>query len=393
VIVDRLVHRLAGELTDQGVLSDPAWRAAFFRVPRHKFIPDWIWTEPEGSDKYTAVCRTTDPDVWWQAVYRDDYVVTQVDDGRHPAPGVVGDLSTSSASMPSLVFRMLAELALSDGMRVLEIGTGTGYNAALLCARLGSEQVVTVEVDPELARQGEEAIASMGLLPTVVTGDGADGYAPGAPYDRVLATCAVQRVPYAWVEQIKPGGQILTPWGTAYHNGGLLSLEKDKDGTASGVFVGSSSFMWLRSQRVPFGRVRDFIHDEEKADRTTTNLDPCSVTDDDAAEFAIGLRVPNCQPRVFWADDVSGEFTLWLLDPDSDSWASVDYEPDATAYAVEQYGTRRLWDEVEAAHCWWVEADQPGRERFGITVTAEGQHVRLDDRRLAPIRRIPSASA
>ncbi|GAA4053999.1 hypothetical protein [Actinomadura miaoliensis] len=77
----------------------------------------------------------------------------------------------------------------------------------------------------------------------------------------------------------------------------------------------------------------------------------------------------------------SGEVTVWLLDnrgPGTGSWASVEYEPGADEYTVEQAGDRRLWDETEAAYLWWLRVGRPGRERFGMTVTLTGQNIWLD---------------
>ncbi len=369
---------LAEELTSVGVL-DTKWRDAFFRAPRHLFVPDRVWRE--ANDDYAPLIRSEEPEAWWEAVYSDQYIVTQVDDGREPEPGQIGDVPTSSASMPSLAFWMLRELDVPDRARVLEIGTGTGYNAALLVARVGSENVTTIEVDTDIAEQARSALAKAGFHPAVIAGDGANGYPPNAPYDRVIATCSVQRVPYAWIDQTNPGGVIITPWGTAYHNNALVRLECDNSGRAQGPFVGGLAFMWLRSDRVPRGRLRDFVHheDEEDVEKSTTEVDPDNVFGEEHAEFAIGVQVPGCQHRVHYADDDSGEFTLWLLDPDSGSWASVDYERDASVYAVHQHGPRRLWNEVEGAYRWWLTAGRPERERFGLTVTPHGQTVWLDD--------------
>ncbi|MGH3909220.1 MAG: hypothetical protein ACRDRM_00145 [Pseudonocardiaceae bacterium] len=138
--------------------------------------------------------------------------------------------------------------------------------------------------------------------------------------------------------------------------------------------------MWLRSQRIHSGRLRDYIHQDDDAETSRTMLDPCRVWDDEHAEFAIGLRVPGCPHMVFGpgADDKTDEFTLWLFDG-AGSWASVDYEPEGTDYAVDQYGPRRLWGEVEAAYSWWDGLRRPERERFGLTVTPDRQTVWLDD--------------
>ncbi|MGH3799878.1 MAG: hypothetical protein ACRDTD_07070, partial [Pseudonocardiaceae bacterium] len=118
--------------------------------------------------------------------------------------------------------------------------------------RLGAHHVVSVEIDPAVAKHARHALAGAGYgAISVITGDGVDGYPPGAPYDRVISTVAAAEVPHAWVAQTRPGGLVLTPWGTAYYPGGLLALTVDRDGTATGRIVGPASFMWLRAQRIP----------------------------------------------------------------------------------------------------------------------------------------------
>ncbi|MCZ9339668.1 methyltransferase domain-containing protein, partial [Streptomyces sp. TRM76130] len=104
----------------------------------------------------------------------------------------------SSSSQPSLMALMLAELRVADGDRVLEIGAGTGYNAALLCHRLGDDGLVTtVDLDPEITDSARRHLDAAGYHPAVVTGDGARGVPGRAPYDRIIATCALPAVPRA----------------------------------------------------------------------------------------------------------------------------------------------------------------------------------------------------
>lgn len=90
-------------------------------------------------------------------------------------------MCTSSASKPDLVLSMLAALDVHDGHTVLEIGTGSGYNAALLAARLGAPSVTTVEIDPGLATSARAALVASGFPVTVLTGDGTQGYPANAP--------------------------------------------------------------------------------------------------------------------------------------------------------------------------------------------------------------------
>lgn len=105
--------------------------------------------------------------------------------------------------------RMLETLDVRDSDRVLEIGTGAGYNAALLCHRLGDRQVYSVDVEPDLVDAARSRLAALGYHPTLVCADGGLGLPEHAPYDRIIATCSVPRVPWSWVGQTKLDGVIL----------------------------------------------------------------------------------------------------------------------------------------------------------------------------------------
>src|SRR5690606_15871680 len=197
---------LAEELSAGGVIADPAWRAVFAVTPRHVFVPRFYaldeYNQPRvlrhGED---PACR----EEWLRQVYRNQVLVTHYRVVGTMPDGSQARVATSSASMPSLVARMLDRLAVADGHKVLEIGTGTGYNAALLCARLGDKQVTSIEVDPDAAAEAADHLHAAGWHPTLVAGDGAAGHPEAAPYDRIIATCAVDTIPPAWIEQLAGG--------------------------------------------------------------------------------------------------------------------------------------------------------------------------------------------
>lgn len=362
---------LARQLTEAGHLP-PSWRDAFIRVDRKRFIPDRVWVRGEGG--YEPVNRRTDPGRWNALVYDDRALVTQVEDD---GAAVTASVPSSSASMPRVVATMLDVLAVTDGMTVLEVGTGTGYNAALLAARLGDRHVVSVELDPRLADTARARLKDAGYAPTVVTGDGAQGWAARAPYDRVIATYALHSVPYALVAQTAPGGVIVLPWGTGLYNGVLLRLTVGEDGTAGGPVVGDCAFMWNRREapeRDVMATVRN--RHENDATKTRTGLDPRDVFGNEDAAFSAGVLVPDCRYAV--GHGLDGEFTVWLADRATGSWASVDYVPGAAGYDSHQHGPRRLWSEVESAYDWWRNAGSPERTRYGLTVTPTGQRLWLD---------------
>ena len=350
------------------------WMSTFTAVPRERFIPARIWVRGDGG--YHPVDRAQQPEQWHSLVYSDTALVTQVED---PPSAKVALTPSSSASMPRIVATMLDTLDVRDGQRVLEIGTGTGYNAALLAHRLGEQNVTSIEVDLQLADIARAALKTAGYAPTVITGDGAAGWPEGALYDRIIVTCALAEVPYPLVEQTAPGGLIVLPWGTGLYNGVLVRLtaQHSPDGPeASGPVTGGCAFMWMRAHAPADRDVMAAIHHPADARAGRTSLDPRRVLGDDDMAFTAGLLVPGCRYAVGHGPD--GEFTLWIADTTTGSWASVDYTPGATAYDIQQHGPRRLWVEVEAAYRWWTESGAPERTRYGLTVGPAGQHVWLD---------------
>jgi len=372
-----LLHqRLLNDLAASGTLSEP-WHETFAALPRHQFIPDTIWDDSTG--ELVPLRRANDSDRWLEAAYALDAVITQVDDGHPTGPGDCGRYITSSASRPDVVALMLAALDAQPGMRVLEIGTGTGYHAALLAHCLGAQNVTSVEIDPALAEHARSALAATGYPVTVITGDGAQGYPPHAPYDRIIATAAVHQVPYPWVAQTRPGGKILTPWANHYHNGALVCLTVQTDGTAQGRIVGNVAFMELREQRF-----RASI-DDEKCDETTahhshTSVAPSSVAGDYDASLAIGMKVPHCAPIYVSAQHYPDHCArLWFTDPRTQSWANLLHQPDTSTYPVHQSGPRNLWDEIETAYHWWLDAGRPSPQQWHITITPDAQHITLTE--------------
>jgi protein-L-isoaspartate(D-aspartate) O-methyltransferase len=392
-----LRRRMVDDLIGSGELV-PAWREAFATVPRHVFIPDVVWQEDEdlpAPADLVPLRRAEDPDAWLELAYGPDFVITQVDDGHPVGPQGRGHYATSSASMPAVVADMLAHLQVQPGMRVLEIGTGTGYNAALLACQLGAQNITTIEIDPGVAAHARQALANAGFSEvTVVTGDGAHGHPPSAPFDRVISTANVTQVPYAWVGQTRPGGRVLTPWGTPYYSGGLLCLTVAADGTACGGLVSKTSFMALRDQRTPRVSVHRCVHHEQDATTSRTKLHPYEVAGHYDVQIGIGIQVPHCTYLYQPPDTNSEEAILWFFDPWSSSWASLHHHPRqaAPSYRVRQLGSRRLFDEVETAYHRWRDAGSPTADQWSFTVTLQHQRISLTNTARHSLRQAPPRS-
>jgi protein-L-isoaspartate(D-aspartate) O-methyltransferase len=175
---DGMVDRLVG----RGVVREARVTGALRGVARHVFLPGVGVAEAYADE---AVALKADPDGVW----------------------------ISAASQPSMVAAMLGQLGVEPGQRVLEIGAGSGWHAALLAYLVGDRgRVTTVDVDEELAAGARERLVAAGWPGVVVRcGDGALGDPAGAPYDRIVATVGAHDVPDAWLEQLAPGGRLVVP--------------------------------------------------------------------------------------------------------------------------------------------------------------------------------------
>lgn len=209
-------HALADRLTASGDLTSPAMRAAVEDVPREEFLRPGVFLPDEDGRWRPATPASEGPEGWARLAYSDQSLVTQLDEHltADQAHGPVTGYPTSSSTLPATVVGMIEALDVERGVRVLEIGTGTGYSTALMCHALGDENVASVEVDPGVAARADAALEAVGYSAWTATGDGLLGHPHQAPYERVIATCSVRRIPYTWVRQTKPGGSILATVGT-----------------------------------------------------------------------------------------------------------------------------------------------------------------------------------
>jgi protein-L-isoaspartate O-methyltransferase len=360
------LRQLLDALTASGDLTDQAWRQALEAAPRHLFVPKVAWAvAPEGGYR---IDRDENPDAWLAAAYANYPVITQVNDGDADVDAGEGSW-TSSLSAPDVVLNFLHLLAPYEGDRVLEIGTGSGWTAGLLSARLGEENVTSIEIDPRVAEEAAANLKTAGFAPSLVVGDGAAGSPDDAPFDRVHVTCGVTDIPYTWLRQTRPGGLVAMPWMPAYEGGHKLTLTVVGDGTAVGRFHGGCGYMMMRAQR---GAAPAADGDRRE---TVTDVDPRRVLWAGwGCDVAVAGMLPDVSSRHEKREDGGFAVTVWT----SDSDATVRVQPGRREFLVEAAGPRDVWSEVVEAYRRWLMLGEPGRDRFGLTVTPDGQRVWLD---------------
>lgn len=343
---------LVQQLDERGLLT-PEWRAVWERTPRDGYLPEQVWRQDPDR------CRPVAASERAALVAADEPVVTQVDDGAEGGPGI----ATSSNSKPSMVAKMLRMLGVHDGDRALEIGTATGHVAALLSARLGDQQVTSVEIDAGLSAQAELNLAAAGYWPRLVVADGVDGWPAGAPYDRIIVTCALRHIPYGLVKQLRSGGVLVAPRIGDVWCGSLVRLVVSGDGTAEGHFTGTATYMPMRSHRREPGVTPDTSSPRSRA----VGVHPGETITSGFAVYA-GARLPDVTLIEGRQDEA---LRIWVHDGRGSGAIADD---DGT---VTEFGPRSLWGEVETAWREWDAWQRPAETEFGLTVTGSGEHVWL----------------
>jgi protein-L-isoaspartate(D-aspartate) O-methyltransferase len=347
-------------LTAAGALRSPAWQAAFGAVPRHAFLSEFTYRR-SGADTDREQITPAHPD-YLSLVYSDNAFVT-----HHHDTGA----AASSSTQPSVMALMLEALNVHSGCRVLEVGTGTGYNAALLCHGLGEDNVTTIEVDPAVADLARQSLANIGLHPVVISGDGLAGYPAGAPYDRIIGTCSTARVPASWIAQTRPGGVIVANVGY-----GVAPLTKHEDGSASGQFLADvAAFIEARPAGGP-----EPISIDDAIDRVygfperTGTFDPVPGIENEEFWFTARIALPEFTYFELHDDDGQGR-SACLVDPASGSWARALTTREGHQRILTEAGPRRLWADLQSVYAAWISAGRPAHDRLGLTITPGGAHT------------------
>lgn len=340
---------------------DPAILEAMRAVPREVFVPSFFLRD---GASHRLLRREIDETNWLAETYRDQALTTQLDCGLHAdAVDAARDgwrgVPTCSASEPSLLALMLDELAIQPGARVLEIGAGTGYTAALLCELTEPENVFSIEFDPVLATKAIDRLVVAGYYPTVSIGDGAIGHPNAAPFDAIVATCSFPAIYPAWLEQLAPGGIAVVNLITGIPIGILVVLTLNAPGDAIGRIVPQRA--WIMSTRSrPANRALALSEAPMAGEvRThTTELRWSEVAAADGLHVLTALML-DAHLLVSFTEDGAEQYGLYAND------GSVALEQEGR---VEQSGPRQLWDELERLARQWTALGQPDRDEFELSI-------------------------
>jgi protein-L-isoaspartate(D-aspartate) O-methyltransferase len=359
------LHRMVDELVahDRGISAE--WERSFRRVRRDHFVP--LFYERDDLGEWTLMSR--DNDQWLKRIYSQDSLVTWFDSDGTPL---------SSSSMPSVMATFLRLLDVAPGHVVLEIGTGTGYNVALLSHRLGPSHVTTVDVDEFYVDSARIRLRIYGYEPTIAVSDGVDGYAPNAPYDRIIATCGVPRIPDAWIDQLKPKGVIVAPieHHPRLHYGLLVALKRQPDGSLIGRCDQSgAAFMPIRSTELSIHRhraseVEAYVMSATHGSTKPTVLPPW-LSEATGVLVLCKLQSPGIEFSSIMSRE-GRELPILASWPDG-SWARVDEHIDGLT--VTQGGPRRLWDILLQTYELWLEQGSPWLDRYGVTITRDRRQL------------------
>jgi protein-L-isoaspartate(D-aspartate) O-methyltransferase len=354
-----LRRRLVAELEAKGLLHDRRVRAAFLAVPREHFVPE----------------------VGLEAAYRDEAILTKRTEAGHPL---------SSSSQPGIMAEMLDELRLEPRQRVLEIGAGTGYNAALLAHIVGPDgRVVSVDIDPETATRARRALK--GTRVKVVTGDGRDGYALAAPYDRIIVTASATEVPRSWLEQLAEGGLVEVPLRLGASPGlQLIPTLRREGGRLRSVGVICGGFMPIRGapdDLTPFWPMINVSRSDGAKMFPVVTIAGSAASSSPRRLVALATSDPRSRRLAVRASAKALEVYLALCGPARRTVAVFDGKsymggvvarggrslallagwPSMSKMLV--YGGDEAADELEQFVAGWVERGRPGADHVNVTVS------------------------
>ncbi|MBO0794501.1 MAG: methyltransferase domain-containing protein [Ktedonobacteraceae bacterium] len=326
----------------QKVPLSPSVQEAFRQIDRARFVPFHYrhdgptWKRESAGD----------------LVYQDLALTTQITNG----------LPSSSSSQPSIMAAMLEALDVRQGMRVLEMGTGTGYNVALLAHLVGeSGHVTSIDIDSQLIARARESVKHVGLAQraTLLQADGCTGYAPAAPYDRVMLTAGFRQIEQIWLQQLADRGIFIGNLRGRIASV-LLKLEKQGQEIAGQLLPQTAYFMEIHQEKsypamcAPDWQQYDLLPAQSmQAEQTLLQL-----LDRQAFLFFLETQEPQMEFHLR-AFGTPGQHTICKVFLRDQSTATIS--PDGT---VEARGD--AWERIERAYQRYCEQGSPTFDEYDV---------------------------
>ena len=212
-------------------LDRDALKAVLFDVPRHLFIEQYY--DHEAPDGIVQVASPEPTEKQLETIYSDRGLM-------------IREAPHSAASQPGLIFEMLADLELAHGLKVLEVGTGSGWNAGLIASSVGDDSLVySIDLQTDLVEKARNHLRSAGFnRVNLKAGDGGLGW-QGETFDRIIVTVGAPDIPPAWGQSLTEGGVLVMPLKTGGVGDPILRLHKH-DNRLTGKFTRWAGFMNLQ---------------------------------------------------------------------------------------------------------------------------------------------------
>ncbi|MFF3785745.1 methyltransferase [Streptomyces sp. NPDC001933] len=364
---------LAERLQADGVLTDPRLRDALSRLDRGVLMPRaYVRRSEQGGEpvvwELLDGAHPEDRAEWQDLMYSGESVLVQRDGERleDQVRGVVnGGRMTAMSTFTPYTVEVLQRMQIDAGHTYLDLGTGPGVSLALAAALTGPGRAFGVERDEHMAAFTRSSLDRVGAGASVVAGDALDGHAPPAPYDRIHSGIGVPCLPSAWVDQLAPGGRLLTTLATRTPSwAGQCLVTRTTGGHVEAVLEGGPrGHLPLHG----FTRLTARHHLQQIASHPGKRR-PTAFTPPPDHAYGFWLAAAYLVPGVvrhFQAD------TVTVVAPEENSWAVAGHG-DGT---VRIHGPRDVWGELEHVHDLWLRAGSPAAFHVDIPNDGAVQHV------------------
>jgi protein-L-isoaspartate O-methyltransferase len=343
VLNERLVEEIRKDVQDETILN------AFRMVPRHEFVPVFYTRTDDASTGQQWHRVTRNDQQWLEEVYKNRPLTTSID--RNGDPNI-------SSSQPALLAQMLQSLHLQRGHRVLEIGTGTGYTAAILGYIVGSEKVVTLDINQALLEEARVRIERTGGSGrTILHADGRTLPEYLGEFQAILVTGSHDRIEPSWVRALVPGGRIVFNWIQGLTKV-MLEAEKTEERLIGRVSAYGGDFMQLHDGNVE-ERVR--VPHQRLGLVTCQEFRP-QIFEDPDFSFLLQIALPSLRYRRY--RNASGEKSYAVRD--LSGHRLVHFFPGKIR------GDGSLWEEIRALHETFEQLLRPSRKAFSLCVDERG---------------------